>query len=102
MKLLLLFFAIVSVIETASAQTPVVQVVSSRTDYTELVGDQVITRAYKGAYKLTHFRQEDDDYWHSFVIQGLTDTKRFKGISINPYLRCSSSRNFTKLMFKII
>ena len=26
----------------------------------------------------------------------------FVGISINPYLRCSSSRNFTKLMFKII
>ena len=70
MKRVLLFFALMSVIETASSQMPGVLIASSSTDFPELAGDQVITRAYQGLYKITHFRHKDDAYMHSFLIQG--------------------------------
>ena len=59
-----------SVIVTAKSQTPTLPTVSSSTDFPELAGDQVITRAYRGQYKITHFRHKDDAYKHSFLIQG--------------------------------
>ncbi len=70
MKRVLFFFALMSVIVTAKSQIPTLSTVSSSTDFPELAGDQVITRAYRGLYKITHFRHKDDAYKHSFLIQG--------------------------------
>ena len=70
MKRVLFFFALMSVIVTAKSQTPTAVAVSNDKVFPELAGDQVITRAYQGQYKITHFRHKDDAYKHSFVIQG--------------------------------
>ena len=59
-----------SVIVTANSQPPTAVAVSNDKVFPELAGDQVITRAYQGQYKITHFRHKDDAYKHSFLIQG--------------------------------
>ena len=77
MKRLILILALMSLVETVSSQIPMVQTASSRVDFSELQGDQVLTRVYKGS-KITHFRHADDNYKHSFMIQGdlFVGTKR--------------------------
>ena len=69
-KRLLIFFAILSIFGTVYSQTPVFSVASYRKDFPELMGDQVITRVYKGTHTITHFRHKNDTYNHSFMIQG--------------------------------
>ena len=70
MKRLLILLASVLVLGTVYSQTlPTALVVSKRTEFPNLKGDQVITRMYNEEYSITHFRHKENAYVHSFLIQ---------------------------------
>ena len=69
MKYLVLFLLFISTCGTLFSQIPVLDpVVSSENDYPALKGDQVITRKYQGDQTLTHYRHNENEYVHSFII----------------------------------
>lgn len=68
MKRIVLIIAFMAVCGMLFSQTPFIATVSSRHNYPALKGDQVITRVYKGNQTLTHYRHNESEYIHSFII----------------------------------
>lgn len=68
MKHIQLLFIFMSVCGMLFSQIPSFPIVSSEHDYPALKGDQVITRVYDGNQTLTHYRHNENEYIHSFII----------------------------------